>query len=41
MSLHTETQLRDKDRHYLRVEGRETIFQAHDPKIEDGVAILI
>jgi exonuclease III len=36
-----ETHLRDKDRHYLRVKGWKTIFQANDPKKQAGVAILI
>jgi exonuclease III len=36
-----ETYLRDKDRHYLRVEGWKTIFQANGPKKQAGVAILI
>jgi exonuclease III len=30
-----------KDRHYLRVKGWKTIFQANGPKKQDGVAILI
>jgi hypothetical protein len=30
-----------KDRHYLRVKGWKTIFQANGPKKEAGVAILI
>ena len=33
--------LSDKDRHYLRVKGWKTIFQANDPKKEAGVTILI
>ena len=33
--------LSDKDRHYLRVKGRKTIFQANGPKKQAGVAILI
>jgi exonuclease III len=33
--------LRDKDRHYFRVKGWKTIFQANGPKKQDGVAILI
>ena len=36
-----ETQLRDKDRYYLRVKGWKTIFQANGPKKQGGVAILI
>jgi exonuclease III len=36
-----ETQLRDKERHYLRVEGRKTIFQTNDPRKQGEVAILI
>ena len=36
-----ETHLRDKDRHYLRVKGWKTIFQANGPKKQAGVAILI
>jgi exonuclease III len=36
-----ETHLRDKDRHYLRVKGWKTIFQANAPKKQAGVAILI
>ena len=38
--LHTGN-LRDKDRHYLRVKGWETIFQANGLKKQAGVAILI
>jgi exonuclease III len=30
-----------KDRHYLRVKGWKTIFQANSPKKQAGVAILI
>ena len=30
-----------KDRHYLRVKGWKTIFQAKGPKKQAGVAILI
>ena len=30
-----------KDRHYLRVKGWETIFQANGPKKQAAVAILI
>jgi hypothetical protein len=33
--------LSDKDRHYLRVKGWKSIFQANDPKKQAGVAILI
>ena len=33
--------LTDKDRHYLRVKGWKTIFQAIGPKKQAGVAILI
>jgi len=36
-----ETQLIDKDRHYLRVKVWEKIFQANGLKKEAGVAILI
>jgi exonuclease III len=36
-----ETHLRDKDRHFLRVEGWKAIFQANGPKKQAGVAILI
>jgi exonuclease III len=36
-----ETHLRDKNRHYLRVKGWKTIFQANDPKKKAGVAFLI
>ena len=36
-----ETHPRDKDRHYLRVIGWKTIFQANGPKKQAGVAILI
>jgi exonuclease III len=36
-----ETHLSDKGRHYLRVKGWKTIFQANDPKKQAGVAILI
>nr|AAQ91035.1 LRRGT00079 [Rattus norvegicus] len=35
------THLRDKDRHYLRVKGWKTIFQANGQKKQAGVAILI
>ena len=30
-----------KDKHYLRVKGWKTIFQANGPKEQTGVAILI
>jgi exonuclease III len=33
--------LSDNDRHYLRVKGWKTIFQASGPKKQAGVAILI
>jgi exonuclease III len=33
--------LSDKERHYLRVEGWKTIFQADVPKKQAGVTILI
>jgi hypothetical protein len=33
--------LSDKERHYLRVKGWKTIFQANGPKKKAGVAILI
>jgi exonuclease III len=36
-----ETYLRGKDRHYLRVKGWKTIFQANGLKKQAGVAILI
>ena len=36
-----ETHLREKDRHYLRVKGWKTIFQANGLKKHTGVAILI
>ncbi|CRH55777.1 exonuclease III [Chlamydia trachomatis] len=36
-----ETHLREKDRHYLRVKGWKTIFQANGLKKQAGVAILI
>jgi exonuclease III len=36
-----ETHLREKDRHYLRVKGWKTIFQANGPKKQAGVAILM
>jgi hypothetical protein len=36
-----KTHLRDKDRHYHRVKGWKTIFQANDPRKQAGVAILI
>jgi exonuclease III len=36
-----KTHLRDKDRHYLRVKGWKTIFEADSPKEQAGVAILI
>jgi exonuclease III len=36
-----ETHLRDKDRHYLRIKGWKTTFQANGPKKKAGVAILI
>jgi hypothetical protein len=39
--LHTGTNLSDKDRYYLRVKGWNKIFQAHGPKKQAGVAILI
>jgi exonuclease III len=35
------THLREKDRHYLRVKGWKTIFQANGLKKQAGVAILI
>jgi hypothetical protein len=31
----------EKDRHYLRVKGWKTIFQANGPKKQAGVSILI
>ena len=36
-----ETHLREKNRHYLRVKGWKTIFQANGLKKQPGVAILI
>jgi exonuclease III len=36
-----ETYLSIKDRHYLRVRGWETIFQANVAKKQAGVSILI
>jgi exonuclease III len=36
-----ETHLREKDRHYLRMKGWKTIFQANSLKKQTGVAILI
>ena len=36
-----ETYLREKDRHYLRMKGWKTIFQANGLKKQAGVAILI
>ena len=36
-----ETQLRNKDRHYLRVKGQKTIFPANGPKQQAGEAIQI
>jgi exonuclease III len=36
-----ETHLRDKDKHYLRVKGWKTNFQANCPKKQAGVVILI
>jgi exonuclease III len=36
-----ETLLGDKDKHYLRVKGWKTIFQANGPKKQAGVAMLI
>ena len=36
-----ETHLSEKDRHYLRVKGWKTIFQANGLKKQAGVAILI
>jgi hypothetical protein len=36
-----ETHLRDKDKHYLRAKGWETIFQAKSLKKEAGVAIQL
>jgi hypothetical protein len=36
-----ETYLSDKDRHYLRVKGWKTIFQANGPKKKTAVVILI
>jgi exonuclease III len=36
-----ETHLREKDRHYLRMKGWKTVFQANVLKKQAGVAILI
>ena len=36
-----ETNLREKDRHYLEIKGWKTIFQANGLKKQAGVAILI
>jgi hypothetical protein len=36
-----QTHLSDKDRHYFRVKGWKTIFQANGPKKQAEVAILI
>jgi exonuclease III len=36
-----ETRLREKDRHYLRVKGWKTNFQANGLKKKAGVSILI
>ena len=36
-----EPHLREKDRHYLRMKGWKTIFQANDLKKQAGVSILI
>jgi exonuclease III len=36
-----ETHLREKDRHYLRVKGCETIFQANSLKKQAGLAIVM
>jgi exonuclease III len=36
-----EKQFSDKGRHYLRVKGWKTIFQANGPNNQAGVAILI
>jgi exonuclease III len=36
-----ETQLREKERHYLRVKGWKTVFQANGLKKQAGVDILI
>jgi exonuclease III len=33
--------LSDKDKHYLRVKGWKTIFQANGSKKQNGVVILI
>jgi exonuclease III len=36
-----ETHLREKDRHYLRMKGWKTIFQAKGLKKQSGVPILM
>jgi exonuclease III len=41
LSCIQETNLSDKDRHYLKVKDCKTIFQAKGPKTQAGVAILI
>ena len=35
------THLREKERHYIRMRGWKTIFQANGPKKQAAVAILI
>jgi hypothetical protein len=41
INLKKKTHLSDKDGHYLRVKGWKTIFQANDPKKQEGEAIPI
>jgi exonuclease III len=41
LSCIQKTYLNDKERHYLRVKGWKTIFQANGPKKQAGVAIVI
>jgi exonuclease III len=36
-----ETNLRENDRHYLRVKSWKKVFQANGPRKQTGVAILI
>jgi exonuclease III len=36
-----DTHLKEKDRHYLRVKGWKTIYQAKSQKKQVGIAILI
>jgi exonuclease III len=36
-----ETNLNNKDRHYLRVKGWKKVFQANGPRKQTGVTILL